>query len=168
MICKNCNKNTDEDSKFCQFCGEKVDKVTDSKIVNVEKEFLDHLEFLGYEINKLGLNNNSQNYSALKHKTRPNLIFNSVSETGISFVSFYNMDKQKIKSSVEDAFSTINRMNNQALFCSFSFSPDLGSLVCSALYLGKYNKKQFADFLDLFQNDIQNRFGAENYLNKFI
>ena len=31
MYCNNCGKKVDEDSKFCQFCGARVDKANDSK-----------------------------------------------------------------------------------------------------------------------------------------
>ncbi len=168
MRCKNCNKEIDLDSKFCPHCGEKIDNIHNEKILNVEKEFLDHLEFLGYEINKHELNeDNLQRYSAIHIGSKPNLVFNAIADIGISFCTFYNMDNDKIKKNHKDALEIVNRMNNQALFCSFSFTPDLKSFMCSALYLGKYNKKQFADFLNLFEADIQGRFKAEDYLKNF-
>ena len=96
MICRNCSKNIDEDSKFCQFCGEKSEKAEDTKIEDVDKQFIDHLEFLGYEVEKLEAQNSSQRYLA-KHKNRSNLIFNPIKNTGISFVSFYTLDDKKNK-----------------------------------------------------------------------
>lgn len=168
MKCKNCDKSIDKDSKFCPSCGEKIEKADKSLAVDVEKEIIEHLEFLGYEINKLDLTaGNSQRYSAIYKGSKPNLIFSTITDIGTSFVSFYNMNEDKVKKNHKEALETINRMNNQALFCSFSITPDLNSFVCSALYLGKYNKKQFANFLDIFESDIQGRFKAEDYLKNF-
>lgn len=167
MKCKNCNKNIDEDSKFCPSCGEKVEKEDKSPKLDVDKEVINHLEFLGYEVNKLELNSeNTQRYSAIHKGSKPNLVFNAIEDIGISFVTFYNIDEGKVKKNHKEALELINRMNNQALFCSFSISPSLDSFVCAALYLGKYSKKQFADFLDLYEADIQNRLKAEDYLKE--
>ena len=166
MNCRNCSKKIEEDSKFCQFCGEKAVKTDDPKVEDVEKEVIDHLEFMGYEVNKLEINGGSQRYSAI-HKSRPNLIFSAITNIGISFASFYNIDDEKVRKHRDEALEVINRMNNQGLFCSFSLSPDLKSFVCGALYLGKYNKKQFADFIDLFESDVQGRLKAEDYLKDF-
>lgn len=166
MNCKNCNKNIEEDSKFCQFCGEKIKIAEEPKAEDVEDEVINHLEFLGYEIKKLDINGGSQQYSAI-HKSRPNLFFNSISNIGISFVSFYSVDDEKIKKQRDVVLEVINRMNNQALFCSFSLTPDSKNFVCGALYQGKYNKKQLADFMDIFENDIQARLKAEDYLKDF-
>lgn len=166
MNCSHCNKNIDQDSKFCQFCGEKVVKAEKPKLEDVEKDAIDHLEFMGYEVNKLELTDGFQRYSAI-HKTRPNLIFSALTNGGISFVSFYNINDEKVKKKKEDLLEVINRMNNQGYLCAFSISSDLKSFVCSAPYLGKYNKKQFADFIDLFESDIQGRLKAEDYLRDF-
>lgn len=163
MICKNCHEKIDNDSSFCPSCGAKVNIDENVKKVDVEKEFLDHLEFLGFEINKIESENNLQRYSAI-HKTRPNLVFNAIENIGISFVSFYKINKEKVSDNHKEALELINRVNNQALFCSFSISPDLNNFVCGALYLGKYNKKLFADFLDVFESDIQGRLKTEDYL----
>lgn len=162
MICKNCSKNIDDDSKFCQFCGEKSEKPEDIKLEDVDKEFIEHLEFLGYEVEKLDSQGTSQRYLA-KHKNRSNLIFNTIKNTGISFVSFYTLDDKKIAKNREGMLEVINKMNNQALFCGFSLSTD-NALVCAALHLGKYSKKEFSDFLELYESDIQARIKDEELL----
>ncbi|HVT01118.1 MAG TPA: zinc ribbon domain-containing protein [Patescibacteria group bacterium] len=168
MKCKNCGKNIDEDSQFCPSCGEKVEKNDKSPIADVEKEIIDHLEFLGYEINKLELTaGNPQRYSAIHKGSKPNLLFNTITDIGTSFVTIYNVNEEKIKKNHKDFLETINRMNYQALFCNFSTSPEMNSFVCGAMYLGKYSKKQFADFLDLYESDIQGRLKTEDYLKDF-
>jgi len=166
MKCPKCSKTIEDDSKFCQFCGETIEKNENTKIEEVDKELISHLEFLGYEVEGQDLVGNSQRYTA-KHKSRPNLIFNSVPDIGISFVSFYFIDPEKVKKNRDEALEIINRMNNKALFTSFSISPDSNNFVCGALYLGKYSKKEFADFLDLFEKDIQSRLGEEGHLADF-
>jgi len=168
MKCKYCNKNIDEDSKFCPSCGEKIEKEEKTSVIDVDKEVVDHLEFLGYEVKKIELNSgNIQRYSAIHKGSKPNLVFNTIEDIGLSFVTFYGIDEDKVKKNHVEALEMINRMNNQAIFCSFSVAQNLNSLVCAAVYLGKYSKKQFADFLDLYEADIQGRLNAENYLKDY-
>ena len=38
MICEKCNKNIDDDSKFCSFCGNKIEK-------KVEEVYIDNSTF---------------------------------------------------------------------------------------------------------------------------
>lgn len=168
MKCKECDKNIEEDSKFCPFCGNKIEVDDKSPFLEVEKEILDHLEFLGYEINKPDANEGDLQYFSAIHKgSKPNLILNNLTEIGTTFVTFYNLDEEKVKKNRKEILEIINRMNNQAFFCSFSITPASNKFVCSALYLGKYNKKQFADFLDLFELDLQKRLKEESYLDNF-
>ncbi len=166
MKCPNCSTSLEKDSKFCQSCGYKVEKEENLTASDIPKKMLDHLEFLGYEIEKIGSDDKHQRYLA-KHDNRGNLAFNSVIPGGISFVCFYNLNKVKIEKDKTGILEIINRMNNQGLFCSFSLSPDFNSLVCASLYYGEYDKKWFANFLDIFENDIQGRLRAENYLPDF-
>ncbi len=165
MKCIKCDQRIDEDCKYCPSCGNKVEITDKPAVVEVEHEIFEHLEFLGYETNKLEVNaGNAQRYSAIHKGSKPNLLFNAITDIGTSFVTLYNINEDKVKKNHKEALETVNRMNYQTLFCSFSISPELNSFVCSALYLGKYSKKQFADFLDLFENDIQRRLREEDYL----
>ena len=42
MICEKCNKNIDDDSKFCSFCGNKIEK-------KVEEVYIDKLKQIGWK-----------------------------------------------------------------------------------------------------------------------
>jgi|SRR3989344_8254058 len=162
MNCKNCNKNIENDSKFCQFCGEKTEKSENTKIEYLDKDFIGHLEFLGYEVENPEEQDASQRYIA-RHKNRSNLIFNPVKDTGITFVSVYTLNENKVEKNRETMLETINSLNYQALFCNFSLSSE-NTLICAALYIGKYSKKGFADFLELYEADIQARLKDEKLL----
>lgn len=164
MHCSNCGKQLEEESKFCQHCGAKVEEEAESTVRPVDKEILEHLEFLGYEIEKREIDDNSQATIA-KHENKSNLIMNA-GTTGTSFISLYRLDPEKVKKNRLDALEMLNRMNNNSAFVKFSMPDTMQNLACCAFFDGKYNKKEFTDFIETYEADIRARLGEENYLKE--
>ena len=158
MNCSNCDQKIEADSIFCPSCGTKVESIqSDSR--PIDKDILSHLEFLGYEIES----NDATPMTLAKHKNRSNVLMSTM-EVGTSFLSIYKLDQQKVQKDYLSALELVNRLNNQSIFVSFSLANDSSSLLCSALYMGNYRKQEFADFIDLYESDIQARLASEKYL----
>lgn len=156
MKCVDCKKTIDDESKFCEHCGAKVSRDGDlSKII-------EHLEFLGFEVEKSDANSN---YLAT-HKTKSNILFTYDESIGLSICSFFNLDEKKVKKNRVDLLETINRMNNTTIVISFSLNKANG-LACSSWFPPTYTKKLFSDFLDLYESDMQRRFKDNDYLKDF-
>jgi len=166
MECIKCGKKIEKDSKFCQFCGESVQKNDTSEVIEVDKEFLDHLDFLGYEVKKDTVTDNSQSYIA-KHKSKYTLVFNQVSELGVSFHSFFTLNIKKVENNKLELLAQINKITADTNFVSFYIGENLNMFGVKAFYLGEYNKKCFADFIDSFQGFTQLRLSELNYLKKY-
>ena len=164
MKCHNCQKTIDVDSIFCNHCGVKNVENTLKTLIEVDKELLEHLEFIGYELQEMDPNGQSKRYLG-KHDTKSNLIFNPVGELGVSFFSFWNLNQEKVLNNLAESYEMVNKMNNKAIITTFSIVDANDGLLCSALFLGKYNKHVFADFIDLLE--INNYICSENIKNNF-
>jgi hypothetical protein len=83
MHCEKCKKKISEDSIFCEFCGHKISReIHVSKKKKKEdiikeitlKHIANHLEFLGYEIEKLD-SEGEREFIAARHAKENNLLY---------------------------------------------------------------------------------------------
>lgn len=169
MKCPNCKKDISEDSLFCEHCGQKAEKKKEDKKPDevfedsnkIKKNILDHLEFMGYEIT---VTDPIGRYLG-KHQSKP--ILNITIGNGVSITTFYKVDTKKIEKSRSKALELLNKMNNTSSISSFSLTINNESLVCATWYPSIYSKKTFADFMDLFENDIRRALQIDGVMDIF-
>lgn len=169
MKCKKCGKDIEKDSKFCQYCGQRVEENNKpEEILEVDKEFLDHLDFLGYDVEKESILENvgAQSYIA-KNKAKFNLFFYQSGDLGVTFNAMFNLDRKKVEKNKLALLEIINKANGNKVFGSNWIGDNNNVVANTALYLGEYNKKRFATFLDLFVNTTQTRNAEMDFLKKF-
>lgn len=170
MKCNKCHKLIEDDSKFCEHCGEKVEKVpVPSKHVDkvqaseLSTKIINHLEFLGYEVGAISTENGVDSFLA-KHPDKSNLFIKNIPDFGLSVVSFYTMDTKKITKSKDKYLEILNTLNSGSLLCTYSNSPE-NTLVISSWLPAHYDKKEFSHFLDAYERDIRRQFNTPGLMN---
>ncbi len=114
---------------------------------------IEHLEFLGYEVEQTPSEGNPHQFIA-RHASRPYLLVNPIRNVGLSVVSLYTLNAEKVNKNRLKALEIINKASYNAVICAFSIPENAVNFACATTYVGEYNKKQFADFLELFEGDI--------------
>lgn len=156
MECNNCNKNISEDSKFCVHCGEKVKKevVVKEKIPNnVLTDIKNHLEFVGYEIGKDEIESNGVVRTLVNHISRSNLFISYFPSVNL-FIFTANYSVKKVLEKDKAKFlETINHFNNTSFMVTCYTNDALDVFSTSSWYPNIYFKKDFSNFIDLFENE---------------
>lgn len=179
MFCEKCGKNIADDSIFCEFCGhknkeekttphkkeekKKVDGLTSIKNETL-KQMANHLNFLGYEIEKLDLKDDKE-FVVARHSKNNNIIF---WEMFPNFVMFkVSLTTQKKSSAKVDAY--MNEANKDLDFTKVYYDIDKGVLTLGleAVYIGEYVKQTFGQFYEIFEKD-QQRFTLLDDFNKLF
>lgn len=184
MYCKNCGKNIPDSSVFCEFCGNKIRKEdettkTDTKVpaekieINKEiknekiKKMASHLEFLGYEIEKLETDENDKRDSIFaKH---PNNLDFTLLEVFPDFVILRALMATKKKPSSEiDAF--INDMNKVFVISKIyrEVEDEIVYLRVESIYTGAYIKDIFAKFMDINIRENNQLRSSDNFSKLFV
>lgn len=120
---------------------------------NFHKEIIDHLEFLGYEIDKLEA---KQGYLYLaKADKKSNLLVSILNKTTVISARWSGFQVKALKS--KDFFETINKVN-QIVLSKWYYQVDEKNdellLIIEADYYD-YNKSTFGSFIEEFEKEIQ-------------
>lgn len=168
MFCEKCGKNIAEESVFCEFCGNKIgikkegkQEITaetpkkidkkDATILNkILKQIADHLEFLGYKIEKLEMSNNREIIAA-RHEIHNNYLFHEV----LAGVTLFQVSLTTSKKKDKNMDEVVNIANKNFLISRFYFDveDDLVVLRIEAVYMGDYSKESFARFEEQFEKE---------------
>lgn len=180
MYCENCKKTTPEDSKFCVHCGKEVEvdnnKKEDTKIkINYQKlpkivnDIRNHLEFIGYEIRPNQIEENGVNRFLAVHKNRSNLLISYLPGSNVLlFIANFKIPKIETEVRKRKILELANRINGTAAVIStLCIYDDFAGLSFSTWYPDYYSKKDFSNFLEIFQNEI-NRLCTYKDLQEFV
>lgn len=170
MECVKCKKSIPEDSKFCEYCGEKVEKEeikveTPPKILS---DIMNHLEFMGYEVGETQTEDTGLIRLLATNKNRSNLFityFPSVDM--LTFAAVYTIKQITDEVNKHKFLEAINQLNGTTIVSVLYANPDFNSISGSAWYPGTYSRKEFSNFLDFFEGEI-NRVLRSDILKEFI
>ncbi len=173
MFCTQCGKQIAGDSSFCEHCGTKLPKTVGANNVEREKEesinvegdsivvpkeiknrdlksMADHLEFLGYKIEKLDIEGERE-WVAARHATNNNYIFRELSPSLTLFQAGLKSEK-KYEAKMAESVNELNKvLNITKVYCEFE--DGLALLRIEAVYTGEYVKEEFARFQEQFERD---------------
>lgn len=161
MKCTNCKKNTSEDSKFCEHCGAKIEEKTE--INELSKKVVEHLDFLGYEIENISSENNVDSFFA-RHPNKSNLFVKNIKDFGFSIFTFYKMNEEKVAKSKPKFLDLLNTINGNTLLCTYACDKD-NQLIVSSWFPSHYEKREFSHFLDSFEADIRRQFNTPGFMD---
>lgn len=170
--CHNCGKQIDANAKFCTHCGAKIQAetpvVADVKASvkqepqpklneNLEK-ISDHLEFLGYKLEKIkAKDNDAKDCIIAIHNQKNNVFIIAISPT----MSLFKIQLSTKKKHVPAMDTFVNDANKALVFAKVYTELDSESkdviLMLEAMYTGNYNKESFAEFFECFQGDSNPR-----------
>lgn len=170
MFCTKCGKEIAADSVFCEFCGTKVEvksapsqesqpkkndtpqKKQAEEITNKTlQQMASHLEFLGYEIERLEIGENKE-WVAARHPQSNNYLFFELLPNFILFQVSLRTDK-KSNSKMDEA---INKMNKALAISRVYYEVDEDKKVLlriESVYSSDYQKERFARFRDTFESE---------------
>lgn len=124
-------------------------------------QFINHLEFVGYEIET----SEDEKWVLAKHEVKGGLMIREFLG-GIMLLSFFSTNKNTAKKRLE-YLVLLNQFNSNASITNYSFSEE-DRMIMSAVYAGKYDKKTFSNFLDLWDFDTNDRVYSNEDFKKFI
>lgn len=177
MFCPHCGKQVPVDSAFCEFCGAKivseetgeaamdvqkpkdtkqeVEKRNDTSSIHDEKlkQIANHLEFLGYQIEREE-NDQHKEVITATHLTNNNFLFFEMLPDYVLFKAGLRVDKKP----TQEMDVAINQINKALLISRVYYDTDgksLEILRIEASYQGKYIKEDFARFHEIFEKDQQ-------------
>jgi hypothetical protein len=161
MHCKNCKKEIEKESKFCQYCGEEVGKIKDIDIPETLVEIRNHLEFIGYELSE-NINDEGIVRVIARHSNHPNLIFTySSGFDTYTLVSIFTIKKVVAENKKTKLLEALNHFNMNTMITTFGCNDDFDSITCACWHPNIYSRKEFANFLEIFESDINKCFSSE-------
>lgn len=173
MNCDKCQKEIDEDSKFCDHCGSKVEesqkenktKDKEKALPQVLADVKNHIEFIGYEVEEVEPEDSGVIRLYARHKSRSNLIISYLpSIEALIFVSNFKYTRVESEIKKNNILKTVNEINNNlAIITSFSVGSDFDTVSISSWYPSDYSKKNFSDFLEIFENEISRLLANEEF-----
>lgn len=134
------------------------------------KPFINHLEFLGYEIEKSEDSNNDKDkekYYKAKNERYGSVFFKGYLG-GVLFIQYYRINKYAQKERSE-FLEFLNELNSNAYLVTYSCPSDGDIIRMDAIYFGTYEKIGFGKFVDSWQFDTDDRiYQHELFENFFI
>lgn len=179
MECENCKKTIPSDSKFCVHCGKKVEKKDtkkDDKDIEIPKDLSkdlsdvrNHLEFMGYEAGENQIEENGIIRFSAVNANRSNLFITYLpSANALLFSATYNIKDSPTEVKKQKLLDVANQINNNTILSTFTIGTEFNTITGSSWYPSDaYSKKQFSNFLDLFENEIIRTFRLD-ILQEFI
>lgn len=178
MFCTNCGKQIADDSVFCEHCGTKVTKVSEQKednklaekdteevqtatpkeddggkIQNEElRKIAEHLEFHGYKVEKVDLENGRE-WLVARHEDIHNQVILELFPGFVLFRASFSTNK-KHSAKMDAAVNEANKHLNFAKFYYEIKDNGLATVNFEATYVGDYSKGLFARFQDVFHKEV--------------
>lgn len=180
MFCEKCGKNIADDSIFCEFCGhknkeekstphKKEEKKKVSGLTSIENETLkqmaNHLNFLGYEIEKLNSESKMELVVA-RHTKENNILFWQIYPNFILFRTGLKTSKSP-SSEIDDFINKINKIL-EITKVYYEMIDDELTIQFETIFNGKYGKEIFGQFIDFFKNDQLKMCSVEEFNKLFI
>jgi hypothetical protein len=170
--CNNCGEQIDVNAKFCTYCGAKMQapemisgvkhsaapKEPQPKLNDNLEKISEHLEFLGYKLEKIkAKHKDSKDLIIATHIQKNNLVIISITPT----MSLFKIQLTTKKRHVAEMDAFVNDANKALVFAKFYTEIDSESkevlLVLEAMYTGDYDKESFAEFIECFNGDANLR-----------
>jgi len=143
------------------------DVTAKSNLSSTMEQIANHLEFLGYRIDKK-VPGDKKPYFIAYHSTRNNLVVIQYEPNFIYFRT--NLTSVKPPSSNMDAF--VNKANHSFSVSRFYYDKnekEKGTILrFSAMYIGEYSKEIFGKFIDMYKRDQDMVRGMENFTKTFL
>jgi|GEM_PF-1365888 len=182
MFCEKCGKKISDDSAFCEFCGQKIECGEKKENLSLEKkkgqekendqiasdnlkQIANHLEFLGYEIEKLS-SAGEREFIAARHAKDNNMVYWLVYPNFILFRTGLKTSK-KPSPKMDDFINKVNKILEMSRVY-YEMIDDNLTIQFEAVFSGKYNKELFGQFLDFFKNDQTRTCSFEDFNKLFI
>ena len=125
----------------------------------VIKQMIEHLECLGYQIEK------RKKVIIAKHPTRFNLVLRET-ELGVPFTAYLRTN-ELVKSAKSDVLSCINALNQESILLRFYVDEDLVFSI-EAWHPNYYEKAEFGAFIDLLNQDMRLLFDDGIGMSKYL
>lgn len=180
MFCEKCGKKISGDSIFCEFCGnrnkeekivkntkkteKKMDEPAPIKNENL-KQMANHLEFLGYEIERLD-SEGERELIAARHAKENNIVYWQIYPNFILFRTGLKTSKSS-SSEIDDFINKINKAL-EITKVYYEIIDDNLTIQFEAIFNGKYDKEIFGQFIDFFKNDQVRMCSVEEFNKLFI
>jgi hypothetical protein len=122
------------------------------------KPFINHLEFLGYEIKKNENSNNNKDkeeYFKARHERYGSVFFKRYLG-GLLFIQYYRINKYA-QTERSEFLEFLNELNSKAYLVTYSCLSDEDAVRMDAVYFGSYEKTVFGKFLNCWQFDTDDR-----------
>jgi len=129
---------------------------------NALQSILDHLEFLGYECEGFGEDEDKKNPSMViaKHKTESNILIEAKYAANIAYfyvmLTFSEKQLKNIIKKNEEFLEILNEINKKSSISTFSYDRKGEKLNINTWKELSYSKRDFATFLQLIKADIAN------------
>ena len=179
MFCEKCGKNIADDSIFCEFCGyknkeekskphKKEEEKKASGLASIENETLkqmaNHLNFLGYEIEKLDLDKNKE-FIIARHSKNNNIVFWEI----FSNFTLCKVGLKTTKKPTKEIDNFLNEANKALDITKVYYETEGNGLILrfEATYIGQYQKETFGQFYEVFEKD-QQRFTLLDDFNNLL
>ena len=122
--------------------------------MSLKKEITTHLEYLGYE----EMESKDEGYLIFLKKNYPLVCINCF-ESGIKFYARYHLNKYAAMNE-ESLMRFLNKLNMESYVVTYSFDEQENGIVFTSQIVGDYNKKNFLDFMNLWEYDVEDRLNA--------
>lgn len=177
MKCNKCTNEVSENAKFCNKCGSKIESIVASTAVQSESsasgvddtlsKIGNHLEFLGYSIEKVSSDDRASKAIWLAtHQNRWNFVFHEMIDGFILFKGQVRSEKKYTKE-----METLMNISNAQLVITKVYvegEDEKTIIVFEGVYGGAYIKELFTKFMNLFQADQSNLVKSERFNELFV